>query len=111
MGALVIVFAIAPVFWAALAVMFLLGGSMAAFQSLNSSLVLSIADMEYHGRVQSLIMLSFSAFGLAALPFGILADAIGLRETMAATGVACLLASAGSAVWRRRIEQPTVPVL
>ena len=111
MGALVIGFAIAPSFWTTLAVTFFLGGAMSAFQSLNGSLVLSIADMEYHGRVQSLVMLSFSAFGLAALPLGIIADQVGLRETIAATGIACLVASALSAVWRRRIEQPTVPAL
>ena len=61
--------------------MFFVGCGMAGFQSLNGSLVLAIADMEYHGRVQSLIMLSFSFFGLAAFPFGILADAIGLFAT------------------------------
>ncbi len=110
-GIFVIVFAIMPNFWAASIVMFGLGASMSAFQSLNGSLVLSIADMEYHGRVQSLIMFSYSAFGLAALPFGIIADAAGLRETMVGMGVAVLAASLLGAVWRRRITQTKIPAL
>ena len=32
------------------------------------------------------MMLSFSGFGMAALPLGALADAIGLRETLALMG-------------------------
>jgi len=110
-GALLVIFAIMPDFWPSLAVMFVLGASMSAFQSLNGSLVLSIADMEYHGRVQSLILLSFSAFGLAALPFGILADTVGLRETMGAMGIAVLATSLLGAFWRRRITRPTIPAL
>ena len=31
-------------------------------------------------------MLSFGAFGIAALPLGVLADAIGLRQTLAGMG-------------------------
>jgi MFS family permease len=84
--------------------MALIGAATSAFQSLNGSLILSIADMAFHGRVQSLIMLSFSAFGLAALPFGMLADAVGLRETMAGMGVVVCITAIHSHLWRRRIE-------
>ncbi len=109
-GVFVIGFAIMPTFWTALIVMFFLGASMSAFQSLNGSLILSSADFEYHGRVQSLVMFSYSAFGLAALPFGMLADEVGLRETMAGTGVAVLCVSLLGVLWRRRIAQP-IPTL
>jgi fucose permease len=54
---------------------------------MNNSLVLALSDLEFHGRVQSLMMLSFSGFGMAALPLGALADRIGLRETLASMGV------------------------
>lgn len=107
-GAL-LVFAVAPTFATALVALFFVGCGMAGFQALNGSLVLATADMEYHGRVQSLIMLSFSAFGLAALPFGILADAVGLRETMVGMGVAVLLAALQSDVWRRRNDARSDP--
>jgi len=104
LGLTIILFAIAPSYGFALAAMALIGAATSAFQSLNGSLILSIADMAFHGRVQSLIMLSFSAFGLAALPFGMLADAVGLRETMAGMGVVVCITAIHSHLWRRRIE-------
>lgn len=103
LGIMIIAFALAPTYPVALAIMLLIGAATAAFQALNGSLVLSITDLEYHGRVQSLIMLSFSAFGLAALPFGLLADRVGLRETLVGMGVAVCLAAIHTIVWRRRI--------
>lgn len=109
LGCALLVFAVAPTFATALVALFFVGCGMAGFQALNGSLVLATADMEYHGRVQSLIMLSFSAFGLAALPFGILADAVGLRETMVGMGVAVLLAALQSDVWRRRNDARSDP--
>ncbi|MGD9935251.1 MAG: hypothetical protein AB7T37_16265, partial [Dehalococcoidia bacterium] len=57
-----------------------------AFQSLNNSLTMSITDEEYHGRVQSMTMMSWSLFGMASFPLGILADHIGIRETLALMG-------------------------
>lgn len=109
LGGALLVFAVAPTFATALVALFFVGCGMAGFQALNGSLVLATADMEYHGRVQSLIMLSFSAFGLAALPFGILADAVGIRETMVGMGVAVLLAALQSDVWRRRNDARSDP--
>ena len=108
-GGAIILFAVMPNFGLALGAMFVVGCGMSAFQSLNGSLILSSADMEYHGRVQSLIMLSFSAFGLAALPFGVIADRVGLRETMAGMGVAVILTAAHSTWWRRRIVAARIP--
>ena len=110
LGIALVVFALMPNFFASLVAVFFVGCGMAGFQALNGSLVLATADLEYHGRVQSLIMLSFSAFGLAALPFGIIADAVGLRETMVGMGVAVLLAALHSSWWRRRLERRTEPI-
>ena len=58
---------------------------------MNNSLVLALSDFEYHGRIQSLMLLSFSGFGMAALPLGALADASG-----------CARRSPGW-VWRRSL--------
>ena len=52
----------------ALAAVFLVGAAAAGFQSMNNSLVLALSDFEYHGRIQSMMLLSFSGFGMAALP-------------------------------------------
>ena len=79
------------------------GAASSGFQSLNNALVLSSSDPAYHGRVQSLMMLSFSGFGIAALPIGLLADAIGVTTTLAGMGAIALLAVVGYVVARRRI--------
>jgi MFS family permease len=63
------------------------GGLAAAFQSLNNSLTMSYTDEAYHGRVQSMTMMSWSLFGIAALPIGYIADHIGIRETLAIMGL------------------------
>lgn len=72
--------------------MVLVGGLAAAFQTLNNSLVMTFTETEYQGRVQSMNMLSWSLFGLAALPIGIIADNIGIRETLVLQGAICVLA-------------------
>lgn len=110
-GITLVGFALAPQYWAAVLVMVFVGASSSAFQALNNSLVLSIADVEYHGRVQSLIMLSFTGFGLVALPMGWLADAYGIRPTMTGMGILVTISVLLGNVWRRRISATDVPAL
>jgi MFS family permease len=42
--------------------------------------------------VQSLLQLSFAGFGIAALPLGLLAEAIGRRQAMVVMGLAATVA-------------------
>ena len=103
--------ALAPNYAAALVAVAAVGAASAGFQAMNNSLVLTMSDIEYHGRVQSLMMLSFSGFGMAALPLGILADAIGLQETFALMAVVVLMAMTtylvvSSRLRRRRTQVP-----
>ena len=83
----VILLGVAPVFGVALAVLPFIGAGSILFQTSNQSLLLMLSDFDYHGRLQGLVMLGFSGFGIAALPLGILADAIGLRPTLVGMGV------------------------
>ena len=110
-GLSLVLFAVAPEFGLALALMVVVGATSAAFQSLNNSLVLTNSPVEYHGRVQSLLMLSFSGFGLAALPLGLIADGVGLRETLVAMGVLVVIVSFGSTALARRESQPPASTL
>lgn len=91
-GAMLVALAVAPGYAAAVVAIAAVGAASAGFQAMNNSIVLAMSDLEYHGRVQSLMMLSFSGFGMAALPLGALADAIGLRETLAIMGTAVIAA-------------------
>ncbi|MCY4192682.1 MAG: MFS transporter, partial [bacterium] len=72
--------AVTPNHLAALPVLFVLGGAATTFQTANMSMSLLLAQPVYHGRVQSLVMIAFSAQSLVAFPLGALADQIGLRE-------------------------------
>lgn len=84
----VVVLGLAPVFAVALAVLPCIGAAAILFQTANQSLLLMLSDFDYHGRLQGLVMLGFSGFGIAALPLGVLADAIGLRPTLVLMGLA-----------------------
>lgn len=74
-----------------LAVMVAVGALASGFQGLNNALTMSSTDHEYHGRVQSIAMLSWSLFGLFALPIGIVADQIGIRETLMLMGATVIV--------------------
>ena len=86
-----VLLAIAPTFLLALAAIPIAGGAISGFQATNSSLVLTESKLEYHGRMQSLMMLGWSGGAMASLPLGLLADAIGLRSTLAGMGVGCFV--------------------
>ena len=79
-----------------------IGASSLLFQTANQSLLLMLSDFEYHGRLQGLVMLGFSGFGIAALPLGVLADSIGLRQTLVIMGVVSALIMVAVAVRGRR---------
>ena len=109
-GVSLAVFAAMPNFYAALAVMAVVGAASSVFQALNNSLLLTSTPVEYHGRVQSLLMLSFSGFAIAALPIGIVADAVGIRATLAGMGILVLAVMAVARITepRRFAEETTL---
>jgi MFS family permease len=94
--------AIAPDAYVAVVVLLAVGAAMLAFQTSNQSQLLELADPEYQGRVQGLVMLSFGAFGIAALPLGLLADWIGLRWTLGVMGAGVISVVVVHAVAGRR---------
>jgi MFS family permease len=89
-GVGLIVLSLAPTFPIAMLVLAFVGGSSLGFETTTQSLLLSLSEFEYHGRVQSIVMLGYSGFGIVALPLGLCADAFGLRPTLAGMGVAVL---------------------
>lgn len=102
MGVGLLGIAVSPSLGTCLVALLLVGGAASAYQAMNNTIVLTLADLEYHGRVQSLLMLSFSGFGLAALPLGALADAVGLRPTFTGMGIVCLITMAVYIAAQRR---------
>ena len=92
-GVSLVLFSLMPGFGWVLAASVLVGGSSSAFQALSNSLVLTTTPVEYHGRVQSLLMLSYTGFAIVSLPLGMVADRAGVRPTIAALGAVIVLAS------------------
>ena len=90
----VIALALAPVFALAVLAVAFVGAGAAGYQSLSNTIALAMAEDSHQGRVQSLLMLSFAGFGIAALPLGLLAEVIGLRPAMALMGIIATLACA-----------------
>lgn len=101
----VVALAVTPTFWMSLVVLVLIGGATSAFQALNNTMVLMASQSAYHGRVQSLMGMSFAGFGLMALPLGLVADAIGLRGTFAIMGAITVLAMGVYVVVRPALER------
>lgn len=104
-GGSLMVLAVTPSYLAAVPAIAAVGAASAGFQAMNNSLVLALSDLEFHGRVQSLMMLSFSGFGMAALPLGALADRIGLRETLGGMGATVVLTMVAYLTISRRTRQ------
>lgn len=101
-GCSVLLLAVANSFLLALCALAGLGASGLVFQTSTQAQMMRISAPEYHGRLQSLVVLGFSGYGLAALPLGILADAISLRSTLLCVGAAVLAMTAGYSMLRRR---------
>ncbi|MCC6958681.1 MAG: MFS transporter [Dehalococcoidia bacterium] len=70
----------------AIAAILVLGLSLTAYQTLNSTLLMDSARPEFYGRVMSISMLSFSAMPLMAFPLGQVADSIGVTNMFIAQG-------------------------
>jgi MFS family permease len=95
---------LATQFLVAFAVVAVVGAGTTGYQSLSNTLALNMTDESHHGRVQSLMMLSFAGFGIAAAPLGLLAEWIGLRPAIMFMGLAALLAVVIYAVMEHRME-------
>jgi len=106
----VIALGLAPLYGVVLAVLPVIGGAGLVYQTKNQALLLELAAFEYHGRIQGLVMLGFSGFGIAALPLGLLADAIGLRTTFVLMGAAVIAIVLVSGA-RARTARPRVTPL
>jgi MFS family permease len=91
-------------FLVAFAVVAVVGAGTTGYQSLSNTLALNMTDDSHHGRVQSLMMLSFAGFGIAAAPLGLLAERIGLRAAIMFMGLAALLAVVVYALMEHRME-------
>ncbi|MFT6293372.1 MAG: MFS family permease [Ilumatobacter sp.] len=110
-GGAVALLGVAPTFLAAFLVVGLVGAGATGYQSLSNTIALGMADESHRGRVQSLLMLSFAGFGIAALPLGLLAERIGLRPAISIMGIVATAAAIAYAVAERAARDARADVL
>jgi MFS family permease len=103
-GGSVVVLGLTPVFAIAVIVVAFIGAGSAGYQSLSNTIALNMTEAPIQGRVQSLVMLSFAGFGIAAAPLGLLAEVIGLRPAIVVMGAIALTALAWYAVTERAVQ-------
>lgn len=79
---------------AASVLLFVVGVASGVFTTLNGAVLMRNADPRYMGRVMSLAMLAFGAFGLIGVPVGALADAVGEGAALVVLGgLVCVVLS------------------
>ena len=93
-----------PLFWVGVVVVVFIGAGTTGYQSLSNAIALNMTGDTHQGRVQSLMMLSFAGFGIAAAPLGLLAEAIGLRNAIIAMGTVTLVTVIGYALIERTVQ-------
>jgi MFS family permease len=71
-----------PVYYAAVAIMVLLGLGEASRWTLSMTLIMERAEDRYKGRVASIFMMNFGLMPLTVLPAGIAAEYLGGRVTI-----------------------------
>jgi MFS family permease len=110
LGVALVALGLSEAYWQALLILLAVGAAGLVFQTSTQALMLSLSDFQYHGRMQSMVVLGFSGFGLAALPLGLFADATSLRITLVGMGVLVVTVTAAFALTRRRHRRRLVGV-
>jgi predicted MFS family arabinose efflux permease len=96
------VLAAAPSYGIAMIAAIPLGVGRSGFMLLNQTLLVSYTKPAYYGRVASLAMMAFGSHALLAPIWGIMADSIGIRNTLAVVGgVAGVSLLTATIVWLR----------
>ena len=100
----VVALGLSPVFGVGVLIVVFIGAGTTGYQSLSNSIALNMTGDTHQGRVQSLMMLSFAGFGIAAAPLGLLAEVIGLRSAIVAMGAVTLATAVGYGVLERDVQ-------
>ena len=78
--------------------MLFLGLVSSMFMSLNMTLVQTYTSPEMRGRMMSIVMMTFGAMPLSALPLGALAEQIGTANALFASGIMLAVFTVGFAI-------------
>ena len=90
-GIALLLLALLPLYYAAAAIMLLLGLGDSARRTLNQSLMMEVTEDQYRGRVMSVFMMNYGLMPLAVLPAGLFIDALGGQAVIGILAGALLL--------------------
>ena len=98
-GLSLVAFALAPVYWLAVALLTLVGFTSSSYTTLNSTLIMSNTEPRLYGRVMSVYLLTFAMTPIAALPLAWMAEHVGGRPTVVSAGLVVALAVLAVAIF------------
>jgi MFS family permease len=94
-GVSIAVFAFSQSILVAFPALVVIGAASAAYMALNMSLVMEYAEPQFHGRVMSINMMTFSLMPLSVVPTGFLVDAFGAPTVIGISGLLLMTIVAG----------------
>ncbi len=104
-GIALILVSLMPIYYAAAALMILLGLGDAARRTLNQALIMEAVDDAYRGRVMSVFMMNFGLMPLGVLPAGALAERVGGQLVIGVLGTLLILTTMAVLLSQRRLRQ------
>jgi hypothetical protein len=91
MGVSLVLFSLSRGYYLSLGLIMLVGMSSMAFMTVNNTLVQMITTPEMRGRVVSLLMMTWGLQPLGVLPFGVLADTVGVAFAIGLGGAVLVI--------------------
>ena len=96
--------ALVPVYFAAVAIMVVLGLGDAGRRTLNQALIMEIVEDRYRGRVMSVFMMNYGLMPLGVLPAGVAVEILGGQTTIGILAVLLLITTAAILVTQKRLR-------
>ena len=104
-GVALMMVAAVPFYFAAAAIMILMGLGDAGRRSLNQALIMEEVEDRFRGRVMSVFMMSFGLAPLGILPMGFAIDALGPRPAIGILATLTLLITAAILATQKRLRE------
>ena len=93
-----------PFYYAAAAIMVLVGLGDAGRRTINMGLIMEVVEDQYRGRVMSVFMMNFGLMPLGVLPAGLIADALGGQIAIAILGALLILVTLPILITQKRLR-------
>ena len=94
-----------PFYFAAVAIMLLLGLGDATRRTLNQTLIMEVVEDRFRGRVMSVFMMNFGLMPLGVLPAGLAIEIYGGQATAGFLGIALILVASVVLLTQRKLRE------